>query len=92
MKMKLFGLLLRESIGVYEHTHYFLIEATTIKSATKKAKDYASSYYCGHGNVEPDESGIYRFNDGDNCVRICELRETTKEQWLEEAFIRSMID
>ena len=93
--MKLFEIRLREYIGEKEFTHNLLIQATTLLSAQKKAHKYARRFWSSYEDNKPvrkNEGGQYEFNDGEILVEVLDVKETTKEQFCQEAMERALIN
>ena len=93
--MKLFEIILREQIGEKEWTHNLLVRARTLKSAEKKAHNYARKFWSSYEDNEPvkkNEDGQYEFNGGEIVVQVVDVREISKEEWLEKAFERALIN
>jgi hypothetical protein len=92
--MKLFELILRESIGDKEFTYNKLIPARTLKSAEKKADQYAKRFWSSYEDDQPvrkNKQGQYEFNNGEIIVEVIVVSETTKENFLEECYQRALI-
>ena len=92
--MKLFELILRESIGEKEFTYNKLISAKTLKSAESKAHKYARRFWSSYEGDQPvrkNKEGQYEFNNGEIVVEVIDVSETTKEQFLEECYQRALI-
>jgi hypothetical protein len=92
--MKLFEIQLREYIGEKEWTHHSLVEAKTLNSAEKKAHKYARRFWSSYEDGEPvkkNEDGQYEFNGGEIIVEVLDVKETTKEQFCQEAYERALI-
>jgi hypothetical protein len=92
--MKLFELRLQEHIGEKEWTHNLLIQAKTLKSAEKKADQYAKKFWSSYEDDQPvrkNKDGQYLFNGGEIVVEVLDVSEITKEQFLLEAYQRAMI-
>jgi hypothetical protein len=93
--MNLFEIILREYIGEKEWTHNLLVRARTLKSAEKKAHKYARKFWSSSEDNQPvkkNVDGQYEFNGGEIVVELDDVRETTKEQFLEECYQRSLIN
>ena len=91
--MKLFEVILREHIGEKEWTHNLLVRARTLKSAEKKAHKYAKRFWASYDEpVKKNEDGQYEFNGGEIVVEVLDVRETSKEQFLEECYQRALIN
>lgn len=86
--MKLFAGYLKVNNGEYEHNHPIIVCARNIASAEKEAHKYASRFY---GDRPDKDGGCYYFNGGEVSVRVDMLTETTKEEWMQKAFNRSLI-
>jgi hypothetical protein len=92
--MKLFELILRESIGEKEFTYNKLIPAKTLKSAESKAHKYARRFWSSYEDDQPvrkNRDGQYLFNGGEIIVEVLDVQETNKEQFLEECYQRALI-
>ena len=92
--MKLYELILVEMIGEKEWTHYLLIQAKTLSTAEKKAHNYAKRFWSSYEDNQPvrkNKDGQYEFNGGEIVVEVERVTETTKEQFLEEAYQRALI-
>ena len=92
--MKLYELMLRESIGEKEFTYNKLILAKSLKSAERKAHQYARRFWSSYEDNEPvrkNKDGQYLFNGGEIVVEVIDVQETTKEQFLEECYQRALI-
>jgi hypothetical protein len=92
--MKLYELILRESIGEKEFTYNKLIFAKTQKSAENKAHKYAKKFWSSYEDDQPvrkNKQGQYEFNNGEIVVEVIDVSETSKEQFLEECFQRALI-
>ena len=92
--MKLFEILLEESIVGKEFTHHLLVKAKTLESAQKKAEKYAKKFWGSWEDqpVRKNEDGWYEFEGGSILVQVVDVRETTKEQFLEECYQRALIN
>ena len=90
--MKLFEVLLREYIGEREWTHNLLVNSRTLKSAEKKAHRYAKKFWASweESPARKNEEGQYEFSGGE-VVEVLDVRETTKEKFLDECFERAVI-
>lgn len=85
----LYSLELRETVDQYQNIHCFLLTASSLEDAQKKAKRYARAFF-------PDPyaemlDGAWYFFDWDVSITIECVEETTEEQWKEEAFKRAMV-
>ena len=93
--MKLFEIRIREYIGEKEWTNTLLVLAKTLHSAEKKAHKYARSFWSTYEDGAPvrkNKDGQYEFNDGEILVEVLDVKETSKEQFLQEAFDRALIN
>ena len=92
--MKLFELILRESISDKEFTYNKLIFAKTLQSAENKAHKYARRFWSSYEEDQPvrkNKQGQYLFNHGEIIVEVVDVSETNKDQFLEECYQRAMI-
>jgi len=92
--MKLFEVRLREYIGEKEWTHNLLVEAKTINAAESKAHKYARRFWASYEDNEPvkkNKDGQYEFNGGEIVVEVLNVKDTTKEQFCQEAYERALI-
>ena len=91
---KLFELRLQESINDKEFTYNKLIPAKTQKSAEKQAHNYARKFWSSYEDSKPVRKNKYKqylFNGGEIIVEVLSVQETTKDQFLEEAYQRALI-
>jgi len=91
--MKLYQAVLREYIGEGEWTHYLLVNSRTLKSAEKKAHNYARKFWASWEDrpARKNEDGQYEFAGGE-IVEVMSVQETTRETFNDEAFYRAMIN
>jgi hypothetical protein len=92
--MKLYELILRESIGEKEFTYNKLIPAKTLKSAEKQAHKYARRFWSSYEDNQPvrmNKDKQYLFNGGEIIVEVIDVSETSKEQFHNEAYQRALI-
>lgn len=92
--MKLFELRLQESINDKEFTYNKLIPAKTLKSAEKKADQYASRFWSSYEDSKPVRKNKYKqylFNGGEIVVEVLSVQEITKEKFHNEAYQRALI-
>jgi hypothetical protein len=85
---------LRESISDKEFTYNKLIFAKTLKSAEKKANQYARRFWSSYEDDQPvrkNKDGQYEFNNGEIIVEVIDVSETNKELFLEECYQRALI-
>ena len=90
--MKLYEIVLREYIGEREWTHYLLVNSRTQETAEKKANQYAKKFWASWEDrpARKNEDGQYEFAGGE-VVEVLDIRETTKEKFLNECFERAVI-
>ena len=92
--MKLYEAVIREYIGEREWTHHLLVNARTLKSAEKKADQYARKFWASYEDNKPakkNEDGQYEFIGGE-VVEVMYVQETTREKFSDESFYRAMIN
>ena len=93
--MKLFEIVLREYLGEKEWGHNLLVRAKTLSAAEKIAHNYAKKFWSSSDDSEPvkkNKDGQYEFEGGSILVEVEDVRETTKEQFLEECHQRALIN
>ena len=92
--MKLYRIILEESIVGKEFSHNKLVRARTLISAQKKAEKYAKKFWGSWEDqpVRKNDDGWYEFEGGSILVQVVDVREITKEEWLEKAFEQALIN
>lgn len=87
--MKLYEGEFTEHNGEQEYTHRVLVHARTMQSAEKKILKWMKHWYEDDG-VEPYEDRGWEFFGGQIIVSLDGVNETTKQEFMENAYRRAI--
>ena len=90
---KLFSFTLKEVNGEQTYTQDHLVLAAGQDQAYKKAFSYCKNWYLSDPSTYyyDKDKEIHYFDNGCIALTIESLTETTKENWLEQAYMMALI-